>query len=106
MRKEFSKAVKLAAWHRAQGVCEKCGGKLFPGRVEYHHEKEDTFGGEPVLENCVVLCVACHRGITGERAKVVAKSNRIRNKFIGIRKKKRTIPGRRFDGTPILPRWK
>ncbi len=106
MRREFTKAVKLGAWQRAQGNCERCTVKIIGG-AEYHHDKEDTFGGEPVLENCVVLCKPCHRGITGERAKVVAKSNRVRNKFLGIKtKKSRPIPGskasglkRRMDGT-------
>ena len=105
-RREFSKAVKLAAWNRACGSCESCSARLFPGRFEYDHDKEDTFGGEPTLENCKVLCSSCHRAKTGGNAAKIAKSNRIRNKFIGIRKKKRTIPGRRFDGTPIPPVWK
>ena len=108
VRREFSKAVKLAAWKRAKGACERCTAKIIGG-VEYHHEKEDTFGGEPVLENCVVLCITCHRGITGERAKVVAKSNRVRNKFLGIKtKKSRSLMGskasgwkRKMDGTVV-----
>lgn len=107
-RREFPKSVKLAAWHLAGGRCqaEGCGAKLTGRNVEYHHDKEDTFGGEPTLENCVVLCKSCHSVRTGQQAKKIAKSNRIRNDFLGIRKKKRTIPGRRFDGTPIPSRWK
>ncbi len=98
-RREFSKSVRLAAWNRCQGRCESCTGKLYPGRIEYHHDKEDTFGGEPTLENAVVLCTACHSNITGKQAKVIAKSNRVRNKFLGIKTKKgRPIPGSRASG--------
>lgn len=104
MRREFPKRVRLAAWGRERGRCQECHAKILGG-AEYHHGKEDTFGGEPILENCVVLCKKCHRRITGERAVVIAKSNRVRNKFRGIKKKRRTMPGRRFDGTPIPPRW-
>lgn len=85
-RREFSKAVKLAAYQRSGGHCEICTSKLYPGRFDYHHDKEDTFGGEPTLENCVVACVACHSKITRKRAAVIAKSNRVRNREIGIKK--------------------
>lgn len=106
-RREFTKAIKLAARNRCGGNCEGCTGKLFPGKYEFHHDKEDTFGGEPTLENAVVLCINCHDRITYSRAKVIAKSNRVRNKFLGIKtKKSRPIPGskasglrRRMDGT-------
>ena len=38
-RREFSKAVKLAAWQRCEGRCEKCTTKLYPARFDYHHVK-------------------------------------------------------------------
>lgn len=98
-RREFTKAVKLLAWNRCNGYCEGCTGKLYPTKYEFHHTKEDTFGGEPILENCTVLCTACHANITGKQAKVIAKSNRVRNKFLGIKtRKSRPIPGSRASG--------
>lgn len=107
MRREFPKSVKVAAWNRSGGQCEGCTAKLFPGKYEYHHIKEDTFGGEPVLGNCVVLCIACHGKITASQAGKIAKSNAVRNKYIGIKRNKgRPMPGtkasglkRRMDGT-------
>ena len=106
VRREFSARVKLAAWQRCGGQCEQCTARLFPGKYDYHHVKEDTFGGEPVLENCAVLCVACHAKITGTRARDIAKSNRIRNKYIGghmnRKQNRRGFRGwRKFDGTAV-----
>ena len=111
MRREFTKAVKLAAWQRCNGQCEGCTCRLMVGRFEYHHKVECTYDGEATLENCQVLCIPCHDAITGKRAKDVAKSNRVRNKFLGIKKAKGApMPGskrsrwkRRMDGT-VVPR--
>ena len=95
MRREFSKHVRVAAFKRANGHCEECTAKLYPGHIEYDHDKEDTFGGEPTLENCRVLCSACHSRKTRKRAAVIAKSNRVRNKAAGIH----TTVGRPLPGT-------
>lgn len=91
-RSEFSKATKLDAWRVSRGRCMKCTAKLLSGEGEYHHDKECTFGGDCTLENCILLCRACHSEITKKRAAVIAKSNRIRNRHIGI-KRPRTITG-------------
>lgn len=96
-RAEFSKSVKLQAWQRSNGQCEQCTARLYPGKTEYHHGKECTFGGEAALENCVVLCGACHSEITRERAGVIAKSTRIRNRHIGIKRPSR-FPGSKDSG--------
>jgi 5-methylcytosine-specific restriction enzyme A len=101
MRHEFSKRTKLIAWNRSQGRCEACGVKLFTGRIEYHHDKECTFGGSAELENCIVLCRSCHEIITGKRAAVIAKSSRIRGKHIGIKKPRSIRAWRKFDGSPV-----
>lgn len=101
MRAEFNKATQLVAWNRAQGRCEKCTAKLFPGNIEYHHDKECTFGGGAEATNCIVLCRACHRLITNVRAAVIAKSNRQRAGNVGIRKPRTIRAWRRFDGTPV-----
>lgn len=106
MRQEFPKSVKLAAWNAAGGHCQNCTAKLFAGNIEYHHDRECTFAGSAELGNCVVLCRACHSIITRSRAPVIAKSNRVRNRHLGIKRAKRTIPGRRFNGEPIPARWR
>lgn len=99
-RKEFSKRVKLEAFERAEGRCEgeiilpngettRCPAKLRTGQIEYHHEREATMGGSGGLGNCRVLCSYCHRLLTRSRAPVIAKSNRQRNKHLGIAKSSR-----------------
>lgn len=101
MRREFNKAVKLAAFQRCKGHCELCTARLIVGKFEYDHVVEDTFGGEPTLENCKVLCSTCHGRKTGSRAAVIAKSNRIREKHLGIKRKSSFCGWRKFDGTPV-----
>lgn len=106
-RAEFSKRTKLIAWNRSQGRCEQCTAKLFTGNIEYHHVREATFNGLASLDNCMVLCRACHRTITKSRAPLIAKSNRQRAAYIGLRKNNYPpIPGtkrsgwkKRMDGT-------
>ena len=85
-REEFSKRVKLSAWERSGGRCQVCSAKLFPGNIEYHHSQECTFGGDATEENCVVVCRSCHSAITQKQAAVIAKSNRVRNRHLGIKK--------------------
>lgn len=83
-RREFSRATKRQAFERANGRCEKCTAKLFPGKFAYDHILPDQFGGEPVLSNCQVLCDNCH----GEKTfrhdiPAIRKSDRQRDKFSG-----------------------
>lgn len=101
-RKEFSKAVKLAAWQRCEGRCEcGCGVKIFPGDgPEYDHRLEDTLGGEPTLENCVVLRGRCHKAKTSKSRPIVDKARRGFENRINARPKSRGLsknPGTKFD---------
>jgi 5-methylcytosine-specific restriction protein A len=105
MRREFSKRTRIEAFHRALGRCEKCTATLFPGRFRFDHIKPDAFGGNPALENCQVICLNCDAPKTyGEDIPAIAKSNRVRAAHIGVKRAKRTIPGRRFNGEPIFSR--
>ena len=54
-RREFTSKIKLAAFERAKGQCERCTGKLYPGKFRYNHRIPDALGGEPTLDNCEVL---------------------------------------------------
>ncbi len=95
MRAEFSKRTKHIAWVRAGGNCEQCTAKLFPRKYEFHHQKECAFSGNAELDNCIVLCRNCHSAITKKRAAVIAKSNRVRSKHIGVRSKRPSFPTNR-----------
>ena len=90
MRIEFTKRTKLDAWTRCAGKCEHCGSLLRPGHFDYDHDKPAAFGGEAILANCRVLCEACHGDKTFSRdIPAIAKSNRVRARQAGIKKKSR-----------------
>jgi hypothetical protein len=101
MRAEFSQRTKVIAWVRSGGNCEGCTAKLYPGKYEFHHRLECAFAGTSELDNLQVLCVACHSAITGKRAPVIAKSNRVRAKHIGVKKPRSIRTWKRFNGSPV-----
>lgn len=91
-RREFPVAVQKAAFKRAAGKCEICC-LPFAGRPEYHHRREDFFGGAPTLENCQCICSKCHRLLTSKAAPKMAKTRRQAKAQAGIKSKGRPIPG-------------
>lgn len=102
-RAEFSKATKAAAMLRAGGLCECCGLKIV-GTPEYDHVTPAAIGGSDDLDNCRVLDPKCHRrkshgkGIDGNPE--IARTKRLQEKRLGLRKKSRGFRGsRKFDGT-------
>jgi 5-methylcytosine-specific restriction protein A len=88
-RREFSKKVKRDAFLRSNDYCEnsKCGARLTVGKFAYDHDIADGLGGEPTLENCVVLCKSCHDEKTRTNdVPIIAKTKRIQDREQGIRK--------------------
>lgn len=104
MRKEFSARVKAERFRFANGHCESCTRKLYPGDIHYDHDNPDGLTGEPTFENCRALCRSCHLVKTKKDVTRIAKAKRSERKHIGARKLGRTIPGRRFNGDPIPSR--
>lgn len=107
-RREFPSKVKAAAFERANGQCEDCGARLYPGKFRYDHDLPDWLGGEPTLENCKVRCSNCNGEKTyTEDIPRIAKTKRQRNRHIGAKTRKgRPMPGtkasgwkRKIDGT-------
>lgn len=91
MRREFNPKIKLAAWDRCGGNCEKCRAKIAGRRPEYDHILADAMGGEPTLNNCQVLCSKCHRLKTsGEDVPRIAKTKRTKRKTINAWPRPRT----------------
>jgi 5-methylcytosine-specific restriction enzyme A len=78
-------------------------GKL---RAAYDHVKAIANGGENRETNLQLLCTPCH--LLKTKIDVAEKSQVYHKKLkhLGIRRKKRTIPGRKFDGTPVPAKWK
>lgn len=99
-RREFSKKVKLAAWMRSGGRCEcGCGVKIIAGDgPEYDHIEEDYLGGEPTLENCMVMRKRCHDAKTAKNRPAIDKTRRGFEKRIGARKTSSTMPGSKASG--------
>lgn len=89
-RRPFPKAVKAAAFQRANGRCEECGAKLMPNNIEYDHVLADGLGGEPCLENCAVVCKnPCHSFKTRKHdIPMMAKADRLRKKALGKKPKR------------------
>ncbi len=100
MRQEFPRKVKVAAFERAAGRCEKCTARLAVGKFHYDHRIPDALGGKPVLENCEVLCTACHGAKTAkEDVPAIAKANRRRDAHIGAKAPSRhPLPGSKRSG--------
>lgn len=103
-RTEFSAKVRKGAWERCQGRCEGCTAKLFPGHFQYDHTRADGLGGEPTLENCKVLCTACHYKKTHtEDRPIMQKADNIRAKHLGLKPKKpQSKFKRKMDGSVVL----
>ena len=88
-RAEFTAKTKRYALNRCAGKCQSCGVPLTPATgVEFHHDLECTYGGNNDISNCVVLCGNCHSNITIARVSVIAKSNRVRAKHLGLRNRR------------------
>lgn len=107
-RREFPPKVKVAAFERAKGRCEKCTARLVVGKFAYDHVIADALGGEPTLENCAVLCGSCHGEKTPGDTTLAAKVKRIRAKQVAGVKRRSTFPkmpaGYRYDwklGRPV-----
>jgi 5-methylcytosine-specific restriction enzyme A len=95
-RREFPKSVRLAAFERANGKCEGCDGRLYPGKFHYDHDLPDGLGGEPTLDNCVVRCTACHGLKTAKKdVPAIAKADRVKAKSIGAKQARNPMPGSR-----------
>lgn len=107
-RVEFTAKTKAQAFERADGKCEECTARLFPGNIHYDHRIPCALGGEATLDNCQVLCRSCHGAKTTKTdVPQIAKAKRVNRKHIGATKRKsRPIAGskdspvkRKVDGT-------
>jgi hypothetical protein len=108
---EFPLSVRKKALMRCcrNGVphCEGCGIEINARTgIIYERDIPAGLGGEPTLENCKVHSKTCADIKTETEDKPrMAKADRVLKKTYGLRRPRRTIPGRKFDGTPIPPRW-
>ena len=99
--------VRLRIFYRTGGNCGICTRQLVSGKWDCDHITPLILGGENRENNMQAVCVSpCHSDKTRGEVRQKSVEYRRRASDAGIKKRKRTIPGRRFDGTPIPSRWK
>lgn len=107
-RRSLSRLVRVRIFDRAQGMCLKCGLKIHAERGEKWeamHIKSLWLGGEDAEANMAPGHVDCHKVQTKAESPLKAKGDRVRAKYLGIGKRRRTIAGRKFNGTPVPSKW-
>lgn len=94
-RTEFTRKTKQAALLRAGLRCEaagsrygfeegqRCNCSLSLG-VQYDHNIPDQLGGDNSLENCMAICVQCHKYKTRNDIQQIRKSDRQRDKHTRV----------------------
>jgi 5-methylcytosine-specific restriction protein A len=100
--------VKLRVYTKAEGRCAICDRKIGGSvRPAYDHIQALINGANNNREsNLQLLCVSpCHQEKTGADQAIKSKTARVKGKHIGATGPRRTIPGRKFDGTPIPAKW-
>ena len=98
--------VRLRVFNRHNGVCYLSGRKIRAGeKWELEHVLALFLGGEHRESNLAPALVKPHKVKTKSDRRTKAKNDRVRKRHLGIRGRRRTIPGRKFDGTPIPARW-
>lgn len=99
--------VRTRVFLKDGGICQcGCGIKISNKPWETDHTIAIINGGKNRESNLRTLLSAHHKPKTAEDVAQKAYDYRVRKRHIGIKKLKRTIPGRRFDGTPIPSRMK
>lgn len=94
--------VKVRVFEKYNGTCYLSGIKIMPGdKWECEHIIALSNGGEHRESNLAPAFAVPHKEKTKSDMKIKAKIARVRKRHLGIKKKGWTIPGRRFDGTPI-----
>lgn len=106
-RQEFSRKTRQEALRRSGLKCEasgqrygleegqRCYGDLSRG-VQFDHDVPDQLGGDNGLENCRAICVQCHKIKTRGDIRQIRKSDRQRDKHLGIIKPKSSLSKGRF----------
>jgi len=94
-RTEFTRATKRQALERSGYRCEatgsrygfedgqRCNCDLSLG-VQFDHNIPCELSGGNSLQNCMALCIKCHKWKTRNDVKQIAKSNRERDKHSGV----------------------
>ena len=109
MRHEFTTKTKREALLRSQGYCEavgtvygleagqRCNAPLSYGVEFDHYPVQATEEDSNNVENCVSVCKTCHKHKTRTfDVPTQAKSKRVKDRHLGIKKPKKKIQSRGF----------
>jgi len=89
-RRNFSAAVKRAAWQHCNGRCQDCTAPVAAGSFIYDHIVPWELTRNSSLANCQVLCLTCDDDKTyGRDIPMIAEADRKADFHLGI-----TGPGR------------
>lgn len=98
--------VQLRIYLKHNGTCPKCTRLLRPNKWECDHIVALANGGEHRESNLQPLCTTpCHTDKTRADRQMKARTDKRQRSRAGIKKRHRTMPGRRFNGDPIPARW-
>lgn len=104
-RQRLSRLQRTVIFDDAKGICCICHTPINGKRWIVEHVKPLWLGGADDNTNRKPAHESCAIQKTVSEAPIKAKTDRQRANNLGIRRAKRTIPGRKFDGTPIPSRW-
>jgi 5-methylcytosine-specific restriction endonuclease McrA len=91
--------VRQRLFDTAQGQCQKCTRKLYPGQWSVDHVVALINGGENRERNLQILCtIPCHSDKTRADVKQKATTARKRARNIGIKKPRTMTRWRKFNG--------
>ena len=99
--------VRLRIFERFKGICHWSKRTIRPGDLwDVDHVEALINGGENRESNMApILRGKPHKEKTAADVAEKSKVYRKKAKHLGLKRRRRTIPSRRFDGTPIPARW-
>ena len=98
-------SVRLRIFLACGGVCHLSGRRIAPGEPwEIEHKVAICNGGENRESNMAPALVKPHREKTKQDRKIKSKTDKKRMMNYGVKKRKSTIPYRKFDGTIVWPK--
>lgn len=96
--------VRLRVFEKAGGCCHRCERKIGAGESwTLEHLQALVNGGENRESNLGVTCDWCLPAKNREDVAIKKKNASVRKKHVGATRKKKKIPYRRFDGSPVWP---
>ena len=94
--------VRDRVFIRDGGVCHLSGRKIRPGeKWELEHKVALCNGGQNRESNLAPALVLPHREKTKQDRRVKAKTDKVRKRHLGIKKKRSIRAWRKFDGSPV-----